>query len=769
MNSSSKMEITPMMLATDLDGTFLAGDPDNRQRLYQLINAHPGITLVFVTGRGLEVVVPLLSDPAIPRPDYIICDVGATLVDGETLQPVYPVQSEIEQRWPGEQVVAQRMAGFPGLERQEVPQQRRCSWFCEPGAVTERVHKAADELGCDLLFSAGMYLDCLPKGVNKGSTLRRLVEHLGESMDRVLVAGDTLNDLSMYEQGFMGVCVGESEQGLLDATADRAKVLHARLSGCGGILEAVSHFGFLGPLGVDSELRDLQIKGKADLVMVYHRLPYEEVIEDGKLVRRPPTSPNGILPTLLSFFGGDQPGSWVAWSIHDPRQREAFEVHTKVDAERYPNLVAARVALTKDDVDVFYKRFSKEAFWPTLHTFWERAVFREEDWAVFLKVNRLFAERTAAEAAEGAVVWLHDYNLWMVPAFLRSLRPDLNIAFFHHTYFPSADVFNVLPWRREIIGSLLQCDYIGFHIPRQAENFVDVARGVAPLEVLEEKGCAPRYLTYGCAVGLDRMTSCISVHGREIGLGAHPVGLDIGRVQNVIDSDHCQQLIGELREQLQGVRVVLSVERLDYTKGTYAKLLAFEALLDAHPELIGKVTLITICVPAAREMTVYDELISQIEQAVGRINGRFSRVGWKPVQFFYRAVPFEDLVAYYLMADVMWITPLRDGLNLVAKEYVATQGLCQGSGVLVLSEFAGAAAELHGALLTNPHDPHDLRDTLYIGLTLGKAERLARLRELFGVVQYNDIRRWGDEFLQAVRQRREAASALEADEVGEVA
>ena len=299
MNSSSKMEITPMMLATDLDGTFLAGDPDNRQRLYQLINAHPGITLVFVTGRGLEVVVPLLSDPAIPRPDYIICDVGATLVDGETLQPVYPVQSEIEQRWPGEQVVAQRMAGFPGLERQEVPQQRRCSWFCEPGAVTERVHKAADELGCDLLFSAGMYLDCLPKGVNKGSTLRRLVEHLGESMDRVLVAGDTLNDLSMYEQGFMGVCVGESEQGLLDATADRAKVLHARLSGCGGILEAVSHFGFLGPLGVDSELRDLQIKGKADLVMVYHRLPYEEVIEDGKLVRRPPTSPNGILPTLL--------------------------------------------------------------------------------------------------------------------------------------------------------------------------------------------------------------------------------------------------------------------------------------------------------------------------------------------------------------------------------------------------------------------------------------------------------------------------------------
>ncbi|PCC99041.1 glucosylglycerol-phosphate synthase [Halopseudomonas pelagia] len=749
-----------MILATDLDGTFLGGDPDNRQRLYQLIDAHPDIQLIFVTGRGLEVVVPLLSDPAIPRPDYIICDVGATLVDGHTLQAVYPLQSEIEATWPGEQVVAARMAEFPGIDRQTVPQQRRCSYFCDEGAVTEEVREAVKALGCDLLYSADMYLDCLPAGVNKGSTLRRLIEHLAVSEDEVLVAGDTLNDLSMYEQGFKGVCVGESETALLDATADRAKVLHARLSGCGGILEAFGHFGFLGPRGVSSELPELSIKGKADLVMVYHRLPYEEAVEDGQLVRRPHTSPNGILPTLMSFFGGEQRGSWVAWSIHDPRQGRVFEVHTKVDDERYPNLVAARVALTKEQVDVFYKRFSKEAFWPTLHTFWERAIFREDDWTVFLKVNRLFAERTASEAAEGAVVWLHDYNLWMVPAFLRPLRPDLTIAFFHHTYFPSADVFNVLPWRRQIIGSLLQCDYIGFHIPRQSENFVDVVRGVAPVEVLETQGCAPRFLTYGCAVGLDNMTRTMAVHGRHIGLGAHPVGLDVGRVASVIDEPECQAQMQELREQLKGLRVVLSVERLDYTKGILAKLLAFEALLDAHPELIGKVSLLTICVPAAREMTIYETLLAQIEQAVGRINGRFSRVGWSPVQFFYRAFPFRDLIAYYLMADVMWITPLRDGLNLVAKEYVATQGLCEGRGVLVLSEFAGAAAELHGALLTNPHDPHDMRDTLYLGLTLGRAEREARVREMFGVVQHNDIKRWGDEFLQAVKDSRREGEAF---------
>jgi len=739
-----------MLLATDLDGTFLAGDPENRHRLYQLISAHPEIKLVFVTGRGLEVVLPLLADSTIPVPDYIIADVGATVVDGQSRQPIQPIQTAIESNWPGERAVADAMAKFDGLERQEVPQQRRCSYFCTAEAVTTQIEEIAQRLGCDVLYSADLYLDILPRGVNKGSTLRALVEHLGVDPSDVLVAGDTLNDLSMYEQGFKGVCVGESEPALLDATRDRARVLQSLHTGCGGILEAISQFGFLGPLGVDAELKELEARGKASLVMVYHRLPYEESFSEGRITRRSPTSPNGIIPTLLSFFKDGKRGSWVAWSIHDPKRAIPFESHTDVDRERYPELVAARVALSKNDVDVFYKRFSKEAFWPTLHTFWERAIFREEDWAVYLKVNRLFAERTASEAAEGAVVWLHDYNLWMVPGFLRELRPDVKIAFFHHTYFPSADVFNVLPWRREIIGSLLQCDYVGFHIPRQAENFVDVTRGVAPVKVLETRSCAPRYLTYGCAVGLDEMTTAIEVHGRRIGVGAHPVGLDVGRVQEVLDNPATSKLMAELRQELAGIRIILSVERLDYTKGTLEKLHAFEALLDANPELIGKVSLITVCVPAAREMTIYATLQSQIEQAVGQINGRFSRVGWTPVQFFFRAFPFEELIAYYAMADVMWITPLRDGLNLVAKEFVATQGLTRGRGVLVLSEFAGAAAELHGAILTNPHDPSDLRDKLYFGITLNRAEGEARLRELFGVVQHNDIERWGQDFLDAV-------------------
>jgi len=742
-----------MLLATDLDGTFLAGDPENRLKLYRLIVAHPEIDLVFVTGRGLEAVIPLLSDPTIPQPDYIICDVGCTVVHGTSQQAIQPLQGEIDELWPGEQVVENALSSFEGLQRQEVPQERRVSYFCDNDLVSEDMLARVSALSCDVLFSAGKYLDILPRGVNKGRTLSRLVEHLGVDPESVLVAGDTLNDLSMYQHEFKGVCVGASEAGLLAATEHQARVLHAGASGCGGILEAFEHFGYLGHLGIEAEIPDYMNRGKSDLVIVYHRLPYEEVVENGELIRRRPKSPNGIIPTLLSFFSDGKAGSWVAWSVDDP-DLGPFQTHTEVDTSRYEKLVAARVALSEEDVEIFYKRFSKEAFWPTLHTFWERATFRDDHWQVYLKVNKLFAERAAEEAAENAVVWIHDYNLWMVPAYLREMRPDLTIAFFHHTYFPSADVFNVLPWRREIIGSLLQCDHIGFHIPRQAENFVDVARGVTPLEVTQKVGCAPRFLTYGCAVGLDEMSTEIKVNDRKIGLGAHPVGLDLNRVRTALSDQSVIAQMEALREEFKDVRLILSVERLDFTKGIIEKLQAYERILNEHPELKTKVTLMLICVPAAAGMTIYEELLSQIEQTVGRINGQFAQVGWTPVQFFFRALPFEELVAYYTMADVMWITPLRDGLNLVAKEYVATQGLTQGSGVLVLSEFAGAAAELRGAILANPHHPQDLADTCYYALAISRSDARNRLSEAFEVVCRYDIEYWGREFINEVERRR---------------
>ncbi len=737
------------LLATDLDGTFLAGDPEERLRLYQLLSRHDNVGLAYVTGRGLESVLPLLADPTLPQPDFIVCDVGATVVHGRDCRPVQPLQTSIARRWPGEQVVAQAIGERAGLLRQNVPQERRVSYFCEADAVDDALAGTVAELGCELLYSANRYLDVLPRGVSKGSSLRELIAHIGIPAERVLVAGDTLNDLSMYAHGCPGVCVGGSEPRLLEATRGRDDVLHAERTGCGGILQALEHFGLVQPEHLERDSSGTPQAGKSDLVIVYHRLPYEETIENGEVKRCRPKSPNGIIPTLLSFFADGRKGSWVAWSIHDGRHGE-FAPHTAIDPDTYPNLTAARVPLRKQDVDIFYKSFSKEAFWPLLHTFWERARFREDHWRVFCSVNRAFAERVAAEAAEGATVWIHDYNLWMTPAYLRELRPDVRIAFFHHTHFPSADVFNVVPWRRDIVGSLLQCDYVGFHVPRQVENFVDVVRGVAPVDVVSSENCAPRFVTYGCAVGVEQMSSIIEVGGRRIHLGAHPVGLDVARVRHILDEPASRERIAQLRRELDGQRLIFSVERLDYTKGTLQKLNAYERLLERSPDLHGQVTLFCVCVPAAREMTVYRQLQTQIEQAVGRINGRFSRLGWTPLQFFFRALPFEELQAYYASADVMWITSLRDGLNLVAKEFVAAQGASGGHGVLVLSEFAGAAAELKGALLTNPHDIEDLAAVCHRALTTPADEASSRMHTLYEIVRHHDVTRWGEDFLAAV-------------------
>lgn len=747
-----------MLLATDLDGTFLAGTPALRQQLYRLVDGHSEVMLAWVTGRGQEAVIPLLADPMLPRPDYLICDVGATVVRVSDMHPMQPLQADIDERWPGDRTVAHEMERFPMLVRQDVPQERRCSYYCAPDeleAIRTELEAVVSALECEVHYSADRYLDILPRGVDKGTTLATLVQALRLPKDQVLVAGDTLNDLSMYREGFASVCVGQSEPALLERTRNLPNVLHADEPGCGGILQAMKHFRMLEAM--PTEMAD-EARGDAELVMVYHRLPYEEHIVEDKRVRRPHSSPNGIIPSLLSFFGGGHPGSWVAWTVHDPKHPPAPR-HVAVDPVRYPGLTAANVSLSKAEVDVFYKRFSKEAFWPVINTFWERARFDEEGWRQFKIINQRFAQAAADEAAFGAVVWLHDYNLWMVPSVLRELRPDLKIAFFHHTQFPSSDIFSILPWRREILGSLLACDYVGFHIPRHVENFVDAARSALPVQIQATAPCAPRFLTYGCAVGVDRMTTELTLHGRSIRLGAHPIGTDLERIRECLEDSRVTEDIARVRGQIGKRKLVLSIERLDYTKGILEKLTAFEALLEESPELKGEVTLVIVCVPAAKEMKVYRPLQKEIEQAVGRINGRMSRLDWTPVRFFMRGLPFPEVVAYYAAADVMWITPLRDGLNLVAKEFVATKGLAKDEGVLVLSEFAGAAAELKGALLTNPHDAADLTRTLRQALLMPSSERIGRLRQLFEIVRHYDLEQWGTSFLQAVKGQHVALQA----------
>lgn len=748
-----------MLLATDLDGTFLGGKMEDRLRLYRLIKANRDIQLVFVTGRGLESVLPLLSDALIPVPDFIIADVGATVVNGHTLEAIEPLQSEIEEKWPKTYAIRSELEEIPQLSYQHVPQQRRSSFYYESDVDRERVQQVADKYDCDIITSADRYLDLLPKGVNKGTTLRTLIEFLNIPADQVMVAGDTLNDLALFQIGFNGVAVGKSESSLLDAINELDTAYRAEAAGAGGILEYMATHSPFQQL-IRSE-RKTSPKGKpkksGQLVMVYHRLPFEKESINGKTVRVAPKSPNGIIPSLLGLFEKGRSGLWIG---EEALQEDGNAVPNQlVDETRYPNLVASTISLSKEDIDQFYRVFSKEAFWPTIFSFVDKAKFNHEDWDHYLHINRLFADRVAREADEGALVWIHEYNLWMVPSFLKTMRPDLKIGFFHHTAFPAADIFNIIPWRKEIIGSLLLCDFISFHIPRYVENFVDVIRSHTPFKVVKKVGVANQFLTYSCALGVDQMTKVIEVDGRQIRLGAQPVGVNRDHIQHILNDGGIRDDIEQLKAMKveSGITRIISVERLDYVKGPLEKIQAFGEFLEEYPEFRGKIELVNVCTPPSQGMTIYDEIRDQVNQAVGEINGKFATMNWNPIQYFYRALPFEEVVKQYALSDIAWITPLRDGLNLVAKEYIATHGLLDTSGILVLSEFAGASVELPYAILTNPYDRKSMKESLLKALVMEPGEAQLRARRLYEHIEHYDIHFWGRDFVneleKSVKQR----------------
>ncbi len=483
---------------------------------------------------------------------------------------------------------------------------------------------------------------------------------------------------------------------------------------------------------------------KSSLVIVYHRQPNEEVVENGRIVYRTHKSPNGIIPTLKSFFNRLDPdaGAWVAAKTYDPDVGVDFERVIHVDDPNGGYRVS-RLPLTAEQLESFYHVTSKEALWPILHSFPRLFQYENVDWATFREVNRLFAEAAAAQVEDGGLVWIHDYNLWLVPAYLRRLKPGVRIAFFHHTPFPGPDVFNVLPWRREIVDSLLDCDLVGFHIPRYAKNFADVARALNAAEIGGwedvEEGLAPQ----GAALSEPRVPGFVRTDERAVRLSVTPVGANPELIERILASEESCDLQAQLLEELGGRRLLMAVGRTDYTKGMIESLLAFERLMERRPELAGEVKLLVTSVRAASTMKVYEETQREIEALVGRINGRFSKLDWTPVVLFSNAIPFERLIAHYRIADVCLTTPLRDGLNLVAKEYVAAK---QGrAGALVLSEFAGCAVELPQAVLTNPYSNRDMDRALEEALDMPAAEAEARMAQMDAAVRRYDLGRWADQ------------------------
>ena len=294
-------------------------------------------------------------------------------------------------------------------------------------------------------------------------------------------------------------------------------------------------------------------------------------------------------------------------------------------------------------------------------------------------------------------------------------------------------------------------------LPHYVENFVDVVSSLFPVKSEEKVNCAPRFLTYSSAIGVDRMTTALDTGQRTVRLGANPVGINVKYIQQLMAEEAMQEKIAEMKTELNGKKMIISAERLDYVKGPLEKIVAFEQFLEEYPEFHGEIELVNICTPPAEGMKIYDDIRLELEQAVGRINGKYGNMSWTPVRLFFRSVPFEEILVYYAVADIAWITPLRDGLNLVAREYIAVQGEMKGrdKGVLILSEFAGAAVEFSYALLTNPYDPKSLKDNLLQALLMNAEEKNMRMERLYEQVSHYDIDFWAEDFMTRVHEIRD--------------
>jgi trehalose-6-phosphate synthase len=537
------------------------------------------------------------------------------------------------------------------------------------------------------LYSADRYFDVLPPGVSKGSALVALARQHHWPMTSILVAGDSLNDLSLFRLGTHGVIVGNAEPALLAAVAASDTVQRPDQPGAAGVLSALRELGW--------------VERDYPLVVGYHRAPMSWT-PDGW---RPPSSPNGILPTLRSVFTGNLHAIWTTAAVIGQDTPE-----TRLSAHN-TGLPLSFLPLSPSEWTGYFHQACKEALWPVLMSQPERLRFDPPAWALYRAVNARFADRISTRAAPGATVWLHDYNLWLVPGLLRSTRPDLRLGLFHHTPFPPPDIFAALPTAPEIRASLGCLDWAGFHTETFAEHF---------RQALADTSRTPR-------------------------LGVHPLGIDRSAIEALARTriPHRRPADGAL---------VLSIERLDYAKAPVQKVEVIQALLARRPELRGHLQFRLVCPPPEPGIVAYDTTRKTLERRITEINRAWRTGSWQPIDYLPHTLPFIEVIDHYLAADVFWVASLQDGMNLTAKEFIAAQAATGLSGVLVLSQHAGAATQLGtAALLTDPHSPANLLDTLLQALTLTPEERRTRLDHLAELLGHQHPTEWATQIITAIR------------------
>ena len=485
--------------------------------------------------------------------------------------------------------------------------------------------------------------------------------------------------------------------------------------------------------------------GGHDFVVVANRLPVDLVAaDDGSSHTEWKASPGGLVSALSPILEARQ-GCWIGWPGVPDAAPEPF--HNDAGALLYP------VELSEYDFTAFYEGFSNATLWPLYHDLIVPPTYHREWWAAYRDVNHRFAEHAAAVAAPGATVWVQDYQLQLVPGILRQLRPDVRIGFFAHIPFPHPDIFRQLPWRHEIIRGLLGADVVGFQLVADANHFLElVASGFGASDhdaygSVTDTSEQQQFHVTGTA-SLREITARITTPDqRTVGVASFPISLDAGAQAEFSAGDEHE--IAQLRAALGNPQTVfLGVDRLDYTKGIVERLQAFEELLESGVFDPREVSFVQLATPSRERIEHYRKTRSVVEETVGRINGRFSTLGHPVVHYQHTSVPKRVLQRYYRLADVMVVTPFKDGMNLVAKEYVACHD--DGAGALVLSEFAGAASELQQAVLCNPFDMESIKAAMVTAATglRDHPERMSqRMQQMHEHVQEFDVAHWAQSFL----------------------
>jgi trehalose 6-phosphate synthase len=454
------------------------------------------------------------------------------------------------------------------------------------------------------------------------------------------------------------------------------------------------------------------------LVVVSNRLPLR-FETGGAEVRAPQASwhpsPGGLVSALTPVLRR-RGGVWIGWAGH---------FGDEAVPESYEGIALHAVPITEEEYDDFYVGFANRTLWPLYHDAVRAPSFERTWWQAYLQVNHRYAAAAAEAARPGATVWVHDYHLQLVPMMLRALRPDVRIGFFLHTPFPPQELYMQIPWRRELIEGLLGADLVGFQVPGAATNFARLARRLTTAEGNNE---------------------LLRYDGRAVRVGAFPISIDTAEIVQRATQPSVIERAGQIRADLGYPEfVMLGVDRLDYTKGLQQRVKAVAELFAEGTLQTPRDVMIQVAVPSRGEDTHYQQEREDLERLIGEVNGTYSGVGHAAIHYLHQSVDLDELIALYLAADVMLVTPLRDGMNLVAKEYVASR--TDETGALILSEFAGAARELDEAILVNPHDLDGIKDAIRGVLDTDPIEARVRMRYLRTVVNRRDVHAWARDFL----------------------